>query len=238
MISGDWEHGRRCYETSLELYRSLGDDRGTGILLERLAIDHVRRGNHETARGLCEQGLALLRRAGFPKGEVMGLNVLAELEVHDGRLDAAEALYARSAEMAARTGFVWWQCASLVDLAQVRLDAGHLDDAEVALRQALPLLLEMGDRQNLVYALALLAHAAALRGRAADAGRLWGALEEEAVRGPLGLWDSDRESYLRSLAPVAGADFDAGVSVGRTLSLGEAAERALVAWSHPPRDEQ
>ena len=88
-------------------------------------------------------------------------------------------------------------------------------------------LVKVGDRQNVLYALALLARVAAQDGREARAGRLWGAIEAEEARGPVGAWEGDREQEEHAVLAAAGAAFDSARAEGRVLALADAIAFAI-----------
>ena len=77
-----------------------------------------------------------------------------------------------------------------------------------------------------LFSLALLAQLEAEAGRAERAGRLWGAIEAEESRGPVGHWDNDRDE-VASAVVIASPEFEHGRSSGQSLSLDEAVEYAL-----------
>ena len=115
----------------------------------------------------------------------------------------------------------------MLDLAALELERDRIEPSERRALEALRPLAEVGDRQNLVYAFALLADLAARSGRRARAGRLWGAIEAEEARGPIGAWAKDREEAERLVLAAAGPDFDAARAEGRVLALDEAIEFAV-----------
>jgi hypothetical protein len=94
-------------------------------------------------------------------------------------------------------------------------------------REALVLARRMEDRLNLVFGLAVIAEAAANTGRPELAGRLWGAIETEEAREPLGQWDDIRERFAARLLAHGGEDFERARRQGRTLPLDQAVEYAL-----------
>ena len=77
-----------------------------------------------------------------------------------------------------------------------------------------------------LYALALLARFAGKAGQADRAGRLWGAIETEESRGPVGIWENERDEIASDVADPS-PEFEQGRSSGRSLSLEEAVEYAL-----------
>ena len=86
---------------------------------------------------------------------------------------------------------------------------------------------ELGDRLRIVRGLARLARVAAERGDTAGAGLLWGAVEAEEVRRPVGSWESERERFEQPVLARAGAAFEAAREQGRALPLEDAVARAL-----------
>jgi hypothetical protein len=82
----------------------------------------------------------------------------------------------------------------------------------------------VGERQCVVYSLALLARTAAEGGDPARAGRFWGALEREEERGPVGQWEAEREQYAVAVLARAGPEFERGLEEGRRLSLDAAVD--------------
>jgi hypothetical protein len=104
---------------------------------------------------------------------------------------------------------------------------GRTELARQRAPEALRLCRECDDRQLSLYALALLARLAAKAGHAERAGRLWGAIETEESRGPVGHWESEREIELPSIVADSSPEFEQGRSSGRLLSLDEAVEYAL-----------
>ena len=92
----------------------------------------------------------------------------------------------------------------------------------------LALFSQMGDGAGMVYSLALLAWAAAAVGDSERAGRLWGAIEAEERRGPVGGgWTDERELFVARLERVAGDAFDHARDEGRRVPLDEAVEFEL-----------
>jgi hypothetical protein len=92
-------------------------------------------------------------------------------------------------------------------------------------REVLALALRMSDRQRIVFGLARFAVYAAHAGRADLAGRLWGAIEAEEARGPIGQWEGQRATHAARLPRTD--SFEAARAKGRRLRLDEAAREAL-----------
>jgi hypothetical protein len=86
---------------------------------------------------------------------------------------------------------------------------------------------EIQDRQSLIYSLAHVARNAAVCGDARRAGRLWGALEAEAERAPVGQWEAERETYAEGVFAADGPEFEDACQEGRRLSFEAAVSEAL-----------
>jgi hypothetical protein len=136
-------------------------------------------------------------------------------------------LLEQSAGMAAQEGHSWWEATTLANIAELELARNRLDEAATRARQTLRLSRRIGDRQQSVYALAYLACVAAHDGDVHHAGRLWGAVEAEEARRPLGAWEGDRDQYAARVLAHADAHLEQGLREGRELPLQAAIEEAL-----------
>jgi hypothetical protein len=68
---------------------------------------------------------------------------------------------------------------------------------------------------------------AAERGDVERAGRLWGAVEAEESRGPVGAWVRERARYEQRLRADDDPALERARGVGRALSIEEAVDEAL-----------
>jgi predicted ATPase/class 3 adenylate cyclase len=226
-ITGRYEEGARLYEKSLSLYRRLGDQRGVGVLLHRLAVFELQRGDKVRARSLVEEAGELLRRAGFLKGELETVATLGDIEVAEGNHDRGFELMRESIALADEVGFSWWKVASSMILAQNLVELDRLEEAKLWSREALPQAHAIGERQFLLLGLAMLARVDAQTGRLKRAGTLWGAIETEEARGPVGQWEGEREEFATAVLAAAGPEFERGRVAGRGLTLDEVVDYAL-----------
>jgi predicted ATPase/DNA-binding SARP family transcriptional activator len=224
-MTGDFELAERAIHESLDLFRAIGDELGVGNLLHRLGMSALNRGEPARAREPLEESLAIFRRHGYRRGEAISIGGLGYLAQQEGGADEAEALLERSAAMAAEEGFTWWEANTRANLAELALEQNRLDEAAQRARQVLRLSRRIGDRQLSVFALACLA--CAENGQAHRAGRLWGAVEAEERRRPLGWWESDRDRYAGRLTVRGSPAFERGVREGRALSLHAAIDEAV-----------
>jgi hypothetical protein len=89
------------------------------------------------------------------------------------------------------------------------------------LREALALIIPLGDRIKIVRGAAALAVCLLRAGDEEAAGRLWGSIEAEEQRSFLGFWTYSRNSYAGELDACAGIDYRRARGEGRRLSLDE-----------------
>jgi len=85
------------------------------------------------------------------------------------------------------------QANAVMGIADVSDRLGRTEVAWKRALEALRLCRECGDRQLTLFGLALLARLEVGAGRADRAGRLWGAIEAEESRGPVGYWENARD---------------------------------------------
>jgi predicted ATPase len=223
-IVGDFETGTRYIERALAEYRRLGDDWGVAHMLQRLAVEARRAGDVERAHSLLEQSLPLDRSA---FNEVGALMLLGELAFEEGRPEESIELLDRCAARAKELNWDWWRKNALSLAGDYSLRLGRPDDALPRIRQSVVIARTMHDRQWLVYGLTLLAWVAAAKGQAERAGTLWGAVEGEAERGPIGQWENERDEYAGYVFGLAGPEFERARAESRSMSLDEAVDFAL-----------
>jgi predicted ATPase/class 3 adenylate cyclase len=226
-IVGRFDEGARLWEESLSIYRELGDERGVGSLLASLAHAALIEGDTARARSLAEESRELSRRTAYHDIEPVALRALGEAEFAEGNHELGLQLIEEGIAVAREMGGTWWKVFSSMNLAGYLMQLGRLDEAEECIREALPDTLAIGERQSLLTGLADLARIAAKTGRPHLAGTLWGAIETEEARGPVGQWESERPEYEAAVLAAAGPDFDRGRAAGRALTLDEVVEYAL-----------
>jgi predicted ATPase len=233
VMTGDQERGIRYYEESLDQYQRLGDEHGQAIVEHRLAGNLIHHGEVERGHALEARSLARSREGGFRLNEAMIRSNLGERELEEGNTARGLEMILEAAELAREVGFKWMEANNLNALAGHELELRRLDDAERDACSALVLGRDMGDRRHAVQALALLAAVAARRGDSHRAGRLWGAVEAEELRGPLGrrprmaAWDDDREKFHKLVHAEPDAAFERALTEGRRLSPDDAVAYAL-----------
>ncbi|MBA3376635.1 MAG: adenylate/guanylate cyclase domain-containing protein [Actinobacteria bacterium] len=233
IMTGHLDAGLRLYEQSLELYREIGDEHGVAILEHRVGVNVYPLGEKERARRLLEQSLAKSKQHGFRVNEIMVTASLGSFDYRDGDIERGLEVLEQSAAAAREVGFKWWEANMRNALATYAIELGRFVEAEQHGRAELVLAHEMGDRRHAVQALGHLARLAVGRGDTTRAGRLWGALEAEELRGPVGqrprmhAWGEEREAWAAIVLADPDEALERGRVEGRRYSLEQAVGEAL-----------
>jgi predicted ATPase len=225
-IAGDREAGPRVMEESLAEFERLGDELAIAIAHHRLGVGVLVAGDIERAKELFEASLATVRR--LPNAKLEGdLRLrLASIERREGNFERAAELLEQSIQLLERIGHRWLLAEALLTSSELFREGGEMSRAEERARVSLRLSAELVDRQSIVYAIAALARLAAETGQPERAGRLWGSLEVETPRAPVGMWEQEREEIEAQVVRDDPA-FERGRESGRGLSLDEAVAYAL-----------
>ncbi len=218
-LSGDHELAERLWKLSLDLYRTLGSERGIAMVEHMLAVEAWRTENWEEMRRLTEHSLELARGR-FPFVESTGLYLLGQLRLNEGDVEAATELTRRSADRAREVGWAWWESGQLHALLMLALERGDLEEAEREGVAALLLEREQKNRLWALYTVAGMAQVALAKGDLGRAGVLWGAGEKEAVRLPA--WAEERGKRGGALLEEARPEFAGAFHRGRDLDLWDA----------------
>jgi non-specific serine/threonine protein kinase len=226
-IAGDDGAAARLYEQSLALFSHLGDEHARAVLLHRLGIQAMRRGEPERARELVEAGHAIHEKNDDRWGLTQTIGTLGALARDSGDNLRAFDLIEKSAALAREVAVPWWESGMLAELAQLALNAGRIDEGETRAREALVLADRIRDRSGRVFGVGLLARIAAERAQFERAGRFWGAIEHEDVGAPLGGWRRHRQRCGERIRESASPEFERGYNDGRALSLDDAVALAL-----------
>ncbi len=233
--AGDDELAERLYQESYDAFTAVGDEAGAVHLLMRLGHSALYRGDTLRARDLAKRSLAGARAHGDRKTESQSLGLLGDLEYSDGRRERGMQLIEQSAVLAGEEDFSWWRTAMLGKLVDRSLELGRLEQAAGYGREALVLASANDDRQRILRGLARLARIHADQGAFERAGRLWGAVEAEEQRGPLGAWGVERERFAAPVLVHEGAEFELGREQGRGLSLEDVVAEALAESAAPAK---
>lgn len=169
---GDYAEARALFEESLRIYRTLGDERGTGWALVDLAFLTRYEGDYARASAFLDESLPLLRQAGDQEGVAAALGNLGLIARDQGNVKAAEERLQGSLELwhelGDRVGIGW----TLTALGMAARVAGRGETARSRLERSLLLWRELGDRQNTANVLGTLAALARDAGEFDRAGAL------------------------------------------------------------------
>jgi predicted ATPase len=230
-ISGDPAAAERAARASLAVFEELDDEHGCAVLLHRLSITAITRGDTDAALELVRASHELHSRGTDPWrrkwGHAQTTGTMAALARDAGDDSQALRLFGQSAELAGEVGVRWWQGGMLAELAALSLRQGDVDAAERYAAEALTLHDGLGDRSGRVFGVGLHAAIAATHGDAERAGRLWGAIADQKAHAPLGGWERHRADCQARIDQLGAESFDAGLAAGRELELGDAVREAL-----------
>jgi predicted ATPase/transcriptional regulator with XRE-family HTH domain len=213
---GDYIRARAFAESSIKLYREIGNNRGAGLALADLGASLHLEGKREEAIESCEESLRLLRATGERWGIAYAHLWLADAWFRTGDIERAAASWEESLRITQELEdhyLMAWSLGGLADVARLRADYKR---ATGMFKESLSLYQRSGDIFGPPFTLEALALVAAALGDAKRAARLWGAASawREAINEPLWL------TYQRDYAPT--------VTQART-QLGE--EVYVSAWS-------
>jgi predicted ATPase len=230
VMAGQRERGLDDYREGLELYRSLGDERGVAGMLYRLGVNQT---ETSSARALLEESSALAEKTGFRTLHAAVEGALAAVDYAEGDIERGLEGLRRATARARELGSNWLEANMTSALASYSFELDRTSDVERYSREWLTVARRMRDRRHAVQALAYLATLAARQGDAERAGVLWGAIEAEEQRGPLDVrprmrrWEEERDRFSEIVLADPSPDFENGRTRGRQLSFDDAMEYAL-----------
>ena len=225
-VGGDFDACDTSYAESLALYREHGNERGIASLLQRLANSAFQRREFERSRALLRESQELAAGR-FPYIEIANITVVGRIAVECGDVEAGADLLRQAADMAGDVDWHWWRASALASLALIAVRAGELDDAELNSDEALRLIHEDENRTGALLPLTVLARVALARADRRRAGLLWGALESEAERSHLPIWERVRSDRAGPLLDESSGEFLRALDDGSELELWDAVAIAL-----------
>jgi hypothetical protein len=233
-IAGEDAAAERLYERSLALFGELGDAKGRAVLLHRLRIQAMRRGELPRARELVDESHAIHLGNDDRWGLAQTTGTMGAIARDHGNGTRAQALLLRSAALARETGVQWWEGGMRSELAMLKLGAGDVGAAETCARESLAIADQSRDRSGRVFGVGVLAVVAAERGDPVR-GSLVGRHRGRAGRRPLGGWRRHRRACEARIRAAGGLAFDRACIEGRALSLDEAVSIATECQGPPQR---
>jgi DNA-binding CsgD family transcriptional regulator/Tfp pilus assembly protein PilF len=169
---GDYEQATVAHETSLDIYRRLGDERGIASSLRNLGSVASSQGDFGRATEMLEESLTLFRRSGTDTDVVRVLTALGILAISRGERARAVAWFEEALSLARKTGDVRGVAVSLNNLGHASLLRGDAERATALFEEALAREQEVGEVQGTAISLINLGLAALTRGDHGRATRL------------------------------------------------------------------
>ena len=226
-VAGRPDLAAQVWPQSLEIFERLDDEHNRAVMLHRLGLSAMMRGDLELARQLVETSDEIHRRRGNTPGLAQTSGALGAIARDSGDEARALELVGESVALAREVEFLWWECGALAELAWLSLDAGLLDEGEAHARHSLAIADRLRDRPARIFAVGVLARVAAERRDSQRAGLLWAVVENEHYGAPLGGWQRHRAAAEERIRGAAGTEFDRGYAEGRELPLDDAVTIAL-----------
>jgi predicted ATPase/transcriptional regulator with XRE-family HTH domain len=214
--SGDYIRARAFAESSVKLYREMGDNLGAGLVLADLGASLHWGGKEDAAIEALEESLHLLRATGERWEIAYALLWLGDTWFRMGDIERAATSWEESLRLTQELGdpyLIAWSLGGLADVARLRADYKR---ATGMFRESLSLYLGSGSKFGPPFSLEALGLVAVALGDAKRAARLWGAAAA---------W---REAIHQPLPPSYQRDYAASMTQVRT-QLGE--EVYASAWS-------
>jgi ATP/maltotriose-dependent transcriptional regulator MalT len=221
-LAGRHETGEEIWAESLAIFEQLADEHGRAVLLHRLGISAMWRGDLHRARNLVEASDEIHRRSGDVWGRAQTIGTLGAIARDEGDERSALELVRESAALAREVEVPWWESGALAELACLSVNCGLLEEGEAHARESLEIADRLRDRPGRIFGVGILARVAAERGQSTRAGRLWGAIEDEQAGAPLGGWRRHRDAFERRVLELAGPEFERGRAEGRAWTLDDA----------------
>jgi non-specific serine/threonine protein kinase len=240
--NGEYARASARHQESLNLYKSLGDDRGVSLALKSLGqVSHYLE-NYARAASLYQTSLAMSRTSGDVAATADALNSLGVLARNRGDLDAARSFFDESLQAYQTLGDTNSAAVVINNLARVARDQGDWTSAVELSSRSLSLMSEMVDVSGVAMALSNLAVIAQRTGDSLRAVRMFGAAEalREAATGSVFLSVSPaeraicEESVLLAREAIGEPTFAVGWAAGRALSFDD----AVAAGLRPPAEPE
>jgi non-specific serine/threonine protein kinase len=143
LLRHDYERATALQETSLALYRSIGDLAGQAVVLLRLGETEYVQGRYVQAEIYLGEGLSLFRVLEDDAGIGRCLNIMGRIVMQNGEFAKAEPLLRESLSLARAHGSTEGVALALYDLASVLRAQGKYDEAAAHYRESLALYREL-----------------------------------------------------------------------------------------------
>jgi non-specific serine/threonine protein kinase len=228
--TGDYIRARAFAESSIKLYREIGDNRSAGVVLADLGASLHWDGKEEEAIESLEESLRLLRATGERWEIAYALLWLGDTWFRMGDIERAATSWEESLRLTQELGddyLMGWSLGGLADITRLR---GDFKRAAGMFKKSLSLYQSSGNKVGPPFSLEALGLVAAALGDAKRAARLWGAASawREAINEPLPpAYQRDYAEYVTQARTQLGEEvYAAAWSEGRAMSPEQAIEFA------------
>jgi predicted ATPase len=160
----------RIAHEALDLYRSLGDDRGVGMCFNTLGYSAATREDAERAIAYYERAQQAFARTGQDHLRHFAAGNVATVLANTGRLDEARRLYGEALAYFEAHGFEDQAAIVQYRLGELEENAGDLEVAREWFEASAAVARRNGNQRLLAWAVMRLGHLAAAAGRIDDAG--------------------------------------------------------------------
>jgi tetratricopeptide (TPR) repeat protein len=164
-VSGDLDGAMRDTKESLDLFRTIGDERAIAHALGRLGNLSIAVGEYAHARGLLEECLAIRDAIGDTRGTSLAQGNLGNLAIAEGDLARAQVLLDDSAIAFRRRGDMWGYGSALGNLASLALARDDVREARRLLEESLVAIRITGRTRWIAWTLVQLAAVTRLDGQ-------------------------------------------------------------------------
>jgi ATP/maltotriose-dependent transcriptional regulator MalT len=230
-LRGDLQRARAYLEQTLAMSQELGDRPGMARALTNLANVISALGDHARAKELLERCLALDRELDDTRGIAYSLGGLGDIAFYQGEFEQAGKYYEESLELHRKLGDKRSVGLTLNSLGAVARCTGELQRAEELFEQSLALVREIDDRWITVLLLREIGCLLLEQNRTERAARVLGAADRHRSEIGLELEPQELAEYDRAVerarAELGAQAFQAAWSLGRAMTLDEAADHAL-----------
>ena len=228
---GDYIRAKALADSSIKLYREIGDNQGVGLALIELGATLHLEGNREEAIELLQESLYLLQSTGEMWGIAYAQVLLGNAWFRLGDIERAATQWEASLRLTRELGdnsLMAWSLGGLADVARLRREYNR---AIEMFKESLNIYRELGNKSEPPFTLEALGLAAAALGKSQHAARLWGAAASwrEAINEPLPLtFQKDyAESITQARTQLGEEVYASAWSEGHAMSPEQAIALAL-----------
>jgi predicted ATPase len=229
-VADDMPATLALHTEALEIFRELGDARGTAQALADLGFHAFDAGDLPRAQALIDEAAALAAPLGDPRLTALVQHIRGVLAAVAGDFAGAFALDEESLALYRQAGDVWLSIIIAWSLGVNAAVLGRFDTARAHLAECLQVGLDLGNRWGASYPLEALAFLAIAERKYDRAARLFGAADAHRTRSGLVPQAVDHPALRAILAAApdfAGPVIDAARHEGRLLSFDAAIALAL-----------